>query len=75
MGADCSHGMPTPASCWDCMIAGALDVPPREPERVLVILTARYPGLCDSCSRSIEEGDVIAKTDRERWVHKECIDA
>lgn len=75
MADRCLHGMPTPASCFDCMEAGNLDPAPRpDPERAVASTTARYPGRCDACTRDIEEGDVIVHTTRERWIHKECID-
>lgn len=50
--ADCTHGMPTPASCVECMEDGNLAPPPR-PEAETMAGPARaavYPGQCEAAA-------------------------
>lgn len=69
----CTHGMPTPASCIECMDEGLLPPPRRlsAPE-IQCTFTARYPGRCARCDRGFSEGDQIGYTVDETYVHERC---
>lgn len=55
------------------MMDGNLPTPPK-PERETVDYTfhARFPSQCGWCNLPIREGDEVAKTTRERYVHRHC---
>ncbi len=70
----CPHGMPTPASCLDCMDEGSLPPPPKpEPETAN---SHAFYGRCDSdcplCSLTML-GEPIVHTTRGRYVHERCL--
>lgn len=72
--ADCTHGMPTPASCVDCMDEGNLPPPPRPaPETAVMAVTARWDGQCRACDLPIVPGQPIVMTTRDRWLHERCL--
>ena len=63
--AGCPHGMPSPASCIDCMDEGLLPPPPKpevpEPGHSF---EAAYPGHCKGCDLPIHPGQrITAMTD------------
>jgi hypothetical protein len=66
----CTHGMPTPASCRDCMEDGNLPLPPREAD--LPVVRARFARACPACDYRIEIGDEIVATATEGWLHEGC---
>lgn len=75
MGAhECTHGMPTPASCWECMEDGNLPVATRTVTvpTVEYLLTASYPGHCSDCNTAIHEGERIARMIDETYRHARC---
>lgn len=74
--ADCTHGMPTPAACFECMEDGNLAPPPkpegpyREPG---ASTTARHDGgICDGCGGAVHVGQEIQKWTDGRWRHRGC---
>lgn len=69
----CPHGMPTPASCLDCMEEGNLPPPPR-PERPKVLHTfaARYDGDCPECHLPIRVGQMVSALSSGAYVHESC---
>jgi hypothetical protein len=71
---DCTHGMPTPASCVTCMEDGNLPPAPRpEPDHVVATLRAQYEGQCPSCNLPIQVGAIVHKLEpSERYVHTGC---
>jgi hypothetical protein len=75
MTAACSHGMPTPASCVTCMYEGNLAPasPPAPEEAVGCQIVARHDGQCPICDSGIHTGQLIVKTNRDRWVHRLCV--
>lgn len=69
--ADCSHGMPSPGSCVECMDEGNL--PPLKRGRVRTGQPgALFAGFCGECDRPIHVGDPIDMGD-EFWVHAGCL--
>lgn len=71
--SDCPHGMPTPASCLDCMTDEGLGVERPEPESVAATFAARYDGHCPECNLPITTGVTIAKLEPSgRYVHAGC---
>lgn len=78
MGA-CTHGMPTPASCIECMEDGNLPVPPRQRPEILARSTARFDGtVCRWCDRPIRVDDSIALLGldgHEAWGHELCVES
>lgn len=74
MTGPCTHGMPTPGSCIDCMDEGNLTPPPRrEPEHAVMAVTARWDSQCPACDLPIIPGQAIAVTNRDRWLHERCL--
>lgn len=70
----CPHGLGTPAACVDCMDEGLLPPPaPVDRETAIYTFEAGYPGTCPVCDRSIDPGDDLAATDRDRYVHVGCV--
>ncbi len=72
MGA-CTHGMPSPASCWECMEDGNL-VPPKS-ERLrdeTGVFRARFDGDCPSCGLAIHVGQEIRRWSDDRYRHASC---
>lgn len=70
----CSHGMPTPAACVECMEDG--NIPPRPRVREVAdspVIPARHAAGCDVCGERIEQGDDIVHTNLDRWVHSTCV--
>lgn len=69
----CTHGMPTPGSCIDCMDEGNLA--PRKPDpkpTVEYVFEAQYPGSCGGCDLPIDEGERIARMTDETYQHAAC---
>lgn len=70
----CPHGMPTPASCLDCMEDGGLGAAPQERETAAgPAVTAACDGDCGLCHLGVHVGQRIVRTTRDRWVHAECL--
>jgi len=72
--AACRHGMPSPASCLDCMDETGLGAAPERRERVNGSRPARYESRCPVCDGDIEIGSTIWHTTEERWVCGACAD-
>lgn len=70
---DCPHGMPTPASCLDCMDEGNLPPAPIEREERDYDFPAQHPGDCPSCHLPINVGQRIVKTTLGRYLHDDCL--
>lgn len=81
MEAICTHGMPSPASCTDCMYEGNFVCGrrtdthvdrDRTPEFPAAAIEARYPGWCRTCNLPIHEGQLIVKMTDGNWDHDHC---
>lgn len=72
----CSHGMPTPMSCVECMQDGPVAQPsPGPTERLLAIrwATAKFDQRCARrYSHDIRPGDQIGYVDELGWCCDEC---
>lgn len=70
----CTHGMPTPLACTECMADG--NIPPARPTgRSGQPFEARYPGRCVLCDDTIDPGDLIHRHRRHGGIaHDTCID-
>lgn len=64
---NCPHGMPSRASCIDCMEDGPVAPLARRPAVAERIIEARYPGRCAKCGTAIEQGDDIGVVDGD-WL-------
>ncbi len=73
MAAPCTHGMPSPASCIDCMDEGNMP-PPEKAEAVTVEYTffAKYDGQCGGCNLPITPGQMVHHLSNTRNVHEGC---
>lgn len=70
----CPHGMPTPASCLDCMETTGLGATPEEQEVAAgPEIPASFPGYCQPGDDRIEAGDLIVTTSEGRWAHPGCL--
>lgn len=70
----CTHGMPSPASCFECMEEGVFVCARRSEERPEVKrisepFLARYPGYCRECDTEIDEGEFIVKMTDGSYQH------
>jgi len=73
----CTHGMPTPASCLDCMDEIGFGATPTAAERLEgPKMNARHEGLCGDpgCINLIAPGCTIHLTTLGRWVCSDCAD-
>lgn len=68
----CIHGMPTPASCVECMEETGLGVPKPEPVTIVATFGARYDGECPSCGLQIWTGQVVHRLSNDTYVHQGC---
>lgn len=70
----CTHGMPDPAACVECMFEGNIEPQRVEPEQIVgTWVRARFDGQCPACDPPIRaEHDLIVKTNRDRWLHAGC---
>lgn len=77
----CTHGMPTPASCIDCMDDGNIQRRPQRPWRADPEwhgdTLADYASGCPICTNAIHIGDrirrAIAPAGDFAWVHAGCL--
>lgn len=69
----CSHNMPSPRSCVDCMEEGPVERPAKWWKVGLEFL-AQYDGTCVGCDEPIEVGDRVQKWDfgTETHAHQGC---
>lgn len=69
----CTHGMPTPASCIDCMDEG-VGIAPSIPEAPTVeaVFAAKYPGHCGGCNLPVSVGQRLARLSNGTYQHEEC---
>lgn len=70
--ADCTHGMPTPAACVDCMDEGNLPAPRREKATIEYTFTARFAGHCGACNLPVSAGQKAARLSTGALVHGWC---
>ena len=69
----CTHGMPTPASCIDCMDDDGLGVPTTAPERLEgPSIRSKYWTECRRCDGSIWVSEKVHLTTAGRWVCNRC---
>lgn len=69
----CRHGMPSPASCFECMTDDGLGAAPEPPELAdSRPFKARKDGDCGACHLPIFVGQDIVHTTRDRYVHDLC---
>lgn len=69
----CSHGMPSPASCVECMYDDGLGAEPVAPLTVDgPAFAAKFGGDCTRCHLVIHEGQRIVRLSDERYVHEGC---
>lgn len=57
----CTHGMPTPLACVECMNEGNIPPPKPKPRHATWSgpIEARFPGRCVYYDDTINEGDLI----------------
>lgn len=72
---NCPHGMPSPASCFDCMEDGPVaPLTPNEPERAdSYPFLARHAAQCEACNLPIIVDQLIVHTTSDRYVHESCV--
>lgn len=71
---ECSHGMPTPASCTWCMDDGPVAAPVASVEVAdSEVIDARIRSRCGRCDQWVLEGDSIVHTTSGRWIHAGCL--
>lgn len=70
----CPHGMPSPASCVECMYDDGLPPDPKPPvPRAVAYALARHEGQCAmDLSHRIEEGDPIGLVEDVGWCCEQC---
>lgn len=70
----CTHGMPTPGSCVECMAEGNLEPPPRPAplEAEGWVITATFPGHCRGCNLPIDVGQQIRRMSDDSYRHQDC---
>jgi len=74
MTAACTHGMPTPAACFECMEDGNIEPPPAptRPTSQGWTIDAAFPGHCQGCNLPIHEGQSITRMSDDTWQHARC---
>lgn len=70
----CTHGMPTPAACVECMEEGVFPPAPPPPttagaERSGPDIEARYDGHCRGCNTAVHVGELICRTTHGTYEH------
>ena len=69
----CTHGMPSPASCIECMEDGPVMPPSAQPQvEVEAVLVARFDGHCSRCNLPIHIDQYIVRLSDDRYVHAGC---
>lgn len=68
----CAHGMPSAASCVDCMYDTGVGPAPAEPVTVDIYARARHNSQCPACDFPIAAGQHIARLSTGQWVHAGC---
>lgn len=74
----CTHGMPTPLACVECMANGNIPPPTTSTTRPVWSrpTEARWPGRCIICDDHIDTGDLIRTRRGTHIAHDGCaIDA
>lgn len=71
----CTHGMPTPLACTECMAEGNIPPPHSRPLHTgwSRPLEARYAGRCRRCDDTIAPGDLIRIRDGAP-AHDTCVE-
>lgn len=73
---NCSHGMPTPASCFECMMEGIIE--PKKSTEVTYNgdpFPATYEGWCALGHDTIYPEDMICSLGDGGYAHEECLEA
>lgn len=74
MTRPCTHGMPSPSSCYECMEEGNLAPPERPPAPTVErFLDARFDGHCQGCNTGIHIGQPIARLSDGTYQHQACV--
>lgn len=70
----CTHGMPDPRSCFECMEDGNLPAPQKAAPPTPSDRThpARFDGECSGCGFVITAGQLIRHWSDGQWRHAEC---
>lgn len=72
---ECTHGMPTPASCIECMAEGPVASPrPAETQMLNAErwIEARFPGQCARRREEFDVGARIGYVEDVGWCCTEC---
>jgi hypothetical protein len=70
---ECTHGFPSPASCWECMLDYGQGADPKVRDEVAATFAAKYDGDCHECDLPISAGQTIHKLEPSgRYVHVGC---
>lgn len=72
---ECTHGMPTPASCVACMLDGNLGPPKKKTEVIQAdrSFTASYGGWCSLGHDEIVPDEKICSLSDGTYAHEECV--
>lgn len=73
--SDCPHGMPSKASCVECMYDGPVGAStPRQTEKLTAVrwMAARYEGKCARNWHDVETGDRIGYVEGVGWCCSDC---
>jgi len=71
----CTHGMPSPGACFECMEDGNLPPAPAQspaPQADGPVITARYDTQCRACNLGIHVGQDIVRTTHGTYQHAHC---
>lgn len=76
----CTHGMPNPKTCVDCMEDGVMPPPPKWYPGPAPWIVAQHDGICPGCDQIIGVGDYIKQWEKRdgktvidtKYLHTEC---
>lgn len=68
----CPHGMPTPASCVDCMDEGPVVEMHREKLKAEHWIVARFDSQCAEGGCPVAEGDRVGIVEGVGWCCEKC---
>lgn len=72
MVKECTHGFPTPAACWECMLDGPVSPPKKRFKAVMWMNAARRESECGRCGEWIRVGEEIGKVPTYGWCCNDC---
>jgi len=71
--APCTHGMPSPTACTDCMFEGPVAQPTPPRPSVVFTFKAAFDGHCPACNLAIVGGlHAISELTNGSYVHEGC---